>query len=154
MSTIDIFDFKHLTKAPKATEAHAVDEVIKVFFQKQSFDQPNDGIAIDLNTNELYLRPIIGIRGLRADAGIIQIKQAADVRDVLETYDVLSWDTSYMNQSGEPQEDGSSWELILQFVDGTVMIHQGNEDGGTPKGFDRFVSELATFVTKKKNEIA
>lgn len=65
MNQVDIFDFKHIQHAPEATEKHAIDKVVKVFFDESSIDKPYKAVAIDVENDEIYRNPIISRRGLR-----------------------------------------------------------------------------------------
>ncbi len=76
MNEVDIFDFHHIDKAPETTEKHSLNDVIKVYFDEFTFDNPDGGIAIDIEHNEIYLRPIISISGLRPRNGIEDINHS------------------------------------------------------------------------------
>ncbi len=142
-------DIKHINNAPKATEMHPIDKVVNVFFSEWTMDVPPITVAVDIENNEVYKEPSMGRRGLRAQGGIVSIRNAEEVVAILEKYDVQDWKTDYTFEDPTSYEDGYSWKLWLQFADGTVEKHAGEgTDKGklTPDHFDEFVGELQGFV--------
>src|SRR5699024_12876627 len=91
MDQKNIYDFKHIDKAPEATEKQAMDNVIKVFFDESTFDKPYEAVAIDIEINEVYANPIIGRRRLRARYGIVEVNEAEQVLDILDISLVNIW---------------------------------------------------------------
>lgn len=152
----DIFDFRHIDKAPEATEKHSIKEVIKVFFDEWSIDVPYEAVAIDVQNNEIYINPIISGRGLRAQGGIVEINGADQVHEILGKYDVQEWKTDYTFEDPGTYEDGYSWKLWLQFEDGTVEKHSGegtDVEKLTPDNFREFAKELRSFVEEKRKKV-
>ncbi|SDZ53196.1 hypothetical protein SAMN05421736_11612 [Evansella caseinilytica] len=152
MAQIDIFDFKHIKKAPEATEKQPISKVIKVFFDEWTFDDPYEAIAIDIENNEIYVNPIISARGLRAQDGIVQISNTEKIIDILNKHNVQEWKRNYTFEDPETYQDGYSWSLLLQFEDGTVEKHWGdgtNKKKLTPDNFDDFAKELNEFVKER-----
>ncbi|MBO1001793.1 hypothetical protein [Pseudogracilibacillus auburnensis] len=152
----DIFEFKHIDKAPEATEDHSIDEVIKVFFDEWSIDVPYEAVAIDIQNNEIYVDPIISGRGLRAQGGIVEVSEVNQVRGILGKYKVQEWKTDYTFEDPDTYVDGYSWKLWLQFDDGTVEKHSGEGtevEKLTPENFREFAKELRGFVEEKLKEI-
>ncbi|MEI3614672.1 hypothetical protein [Pseudogracilibacillus sp. SO30301A] len=152
----DIFDFRHIDKAPEATEKHPIKEVIKVFFDEWSIDVPYEAVAIDVQNNEIYINPIISGRGFRARGGIVEINGADQVHEILEKYDVQEWKTDYTFEDPGTYEDGYSWKLWLQFEDGTVEKHSGKGTDVkklTPDNFREFAKDLGNFVEEKLKEM-
>src|SRR5699024_5543018 len=117
------YDFKHIDKAPEATEKHAIDKVIKVFLDESTFDKPYEEVAINNDNNEGYANPIIGRRVLRARDGIVEVNEAEKVLDILDKYEVQTWDKEYSSDANA-YEDRYSWQLLLQYDDGTVEKHE------------------------------
>ena len=141
----DIFDFKHIDKAPETNEKQPIDKVIKVFFDESTFEKPYEAVAIDIENNEVYANPIIGQRGLRAQDGIVEINNAENALDILEQYEV-PWDKEYSPGHTDANEDGYSWQLLLQYEDGTVEKHEGTEEDEMPPEFNDVAEKLRDFV--------
>jgi hypothetical protein len=155
MNQVDIFDFKHIQHAQEATEKHAIDEVIKVFFDESSNDQPYKAVAIDVENNEIYRNPIISRRGLRAQDGVATIENSHELLDILKKHAVQEWESDYTFEDAESYEDGYSWRLWLQFEDGTVEKYAGkgtDKEKITPENFDDFAQALYQFQTDKLTE--
>ena len=155
MNKKDIFDFKHIDSAPKATEKHPINEVIKVFLDEWSIDVPYKAVAIDIKKNEVYINPSISIRGLSAGNGIVQISNAEKVLEVLKKYEVQNWKTDYTFENPETYEDGYSWKILLQFEDGTVEKHSGkgtDKERLTPDNFESFFTEINEFIEERLEE--
>lgn len=146
MNVEDIFNFKNIEHAPETTEGHSLSAVIKVFFDEWSFDEPYKSMAVDIGNNEIYVHPIIGQRGLRAQDGVLEINNGEDIISILEKYHVQDWKTNYTDGHSDSTEDGEGWELILQYEDGSVKKHIGNADDLKPEGFRGFADELYQFV--------
>lgn len=142
----DIFDFKHIDKVPETNEKQPIDNVIKVFFDESTFEKPYEAVAIDIENNEVYANPIIGQRGLRAQDGIVEINNAENVLDILEQYEVQMWDKEYSPEQTDANEDGYSWQLLLQYVDGTVEKHEGTEEDEVPPEFNDVAEKLRDFA--------
>lgn len=152
---VDIFDFHHIDKAPETTEKHSLNDVIKVYFDEFTFDDPDGGIAIDIEHNEIYLQPIISVSGLRPRKGIEAIQDADEVIDILKKYDVQAWKLDYTFEDPETYEDGYSWNLWLQYADGSVQKFGGSGtdvDKLTPENFNGFGKELHEFVEAKSEK--
>ncbi|GLO67434.1 MULTISPECIES: hypothetical protein [Oceanobacillus] len=152
MSEIDIYDFKNIEKAPKAAEKQPLDNVIKIFFDETSIDDPYQAIAIDIKNNEIYKNPIISRRGLRAQDGVIEVNNTAEVNNILEKHNVQNWEEDYTFEDAETYEDGYSWRLWLQYEDGTIEKHGGKGTDIvklTPDNFTAFVDELREFEKRK-----
>lgn len=154
MNKKDIFDFKHIDKAPDATENQPIDKVIKVYFSEWSIDERPYATGIDIERNEIYIYPVIGRRGLRAREGIVEIENSEEVREILEMYDVQDWEKDYTIEDPDSYEDGYSWDLWLQFEDGTVEKHggAGTDDRITPENYDAFFEDLQTFVEERTED--
>ena len=149
---INDYDFKHIHKAPEATEKQAMDKVIKVFFDESTtFDKPYEAVAIDIENNEVFANPIIGRRGLRAKDGIVEVNEVEKVLDILKKYNVETWNREY-SSGFDTYEDGYSWQLLLQYDDGTVEKHEGNEEDEVPKDFNKLAEEIRDFADKKIEE--
>lgn len=151
MDQKNIYDFKHIDKAPEATEKQAMDKVIKVFFDESTFDKPYEAVAIDIENNEVYANPIIGRRGLRAQDGIVKVNETAKVLDILDNHEVQTWDKKYSSDANA-YEDGYSWQLLLQYEDGTVEKYEGNEEDEVPTDFNKLAKELRDFADEKIEE--
>lgn len=157
MNQVDIFDFKHIQDAPEATEKHAIDKVVKVFFDESSIDKPYKAVAIDVENNEIYLNPIISRRGLRAQDGVTTVETSKEVHAILKKYEVQDWKSDYTFEDAESYEDGYSWRLWLQFEDGTVEKYSGkgaDKERLTPENFDDFAQELYQFQKDKVTEVS
>lgn len=156
MNQVDIFDFKHIQHAPEATEEHAIDKVVKVFFDESSINQPYRAVAIDVENDEIYRNPIISRRGLRAQDGVTTVENSNEVQDILKKYEVQDWESDYTFEDAESYEDGYSWRLWLQFEDGTVERYSGkgtDKEKLTPENFDDFAQELYQFQQDKVTEV-
>lgn len=153
VNQVDIFDFKHIQDAPEATEKHAIDKVIKVFFDESSSDQPYKAVAIDVEHDEIYQNPIISRRGLRAQDGVKTVENSDEVKDILKKYEVQGWESDYtVDEDAESYEDGYSWRLWLQFEDGTVEKYSGKGAAKgriTPENFDDFAKELYQLILQR-----
>lgn len=53
----NIFAFYFINRAPEATEKHALDELIKIYFS-------NGNIAVDVGNNDLYETPRFATNGV------------------------------------------------------------------------------------------
>lgn len=149
-----IFEFENIVRAPEATKKHAINDVIKIYFSEWTFDDPYEPIAIDIKNNEIYVNPSINIREFRADDSF-QISDANKILEILEKYDVQSWEKDYTFEDPDTYQDGYSWSLWLQFEDGTVEKHSGegtDVEKLTPKNFREFARELTKFVEVELEE--
>lgn len=155
MEQVDIFDFKNIDKAPETTKPHDIQEVIKVFFDESSIDEPYQAVAIDIKNNTIYVDPIMNIDGFEARGGSVQISDAEKVIDILTKYEVQSWKSDYTLQDSTTYEDGFSWKLWLQYEDGTVEKHRGQGTGSEilPNNFDDFAAELYQFVEERLQKV-
>lgn len=155
VNKINVFEFKHIDKAPVASEKQPMDKVIKIYFSEWSIDERPYSTAIDIEMNEIYAYPVIGRRGLRAREGIVEIEGAEIVKEILEKYDVQSWKSDYTFEDPDSYVDGYSWSLWLQYEDGTVEKHTGegtDVENLTPEKFRPFVEELTKFVEEKLSD--
>jgi hypothetical protein len=152
MDEKDIFKFKHIAQAPEATEEKSVHEVIKVFFAEHSIDIPleDSGVAIDIANNEMHVHPIINHRGFRAQGGIVQLDDAEKVKDILDAHNVQKWPDEPAPESDAA--DGYSWQLWLQYEDGSVQRYEGNEATEKPEEFEAFSSELREYAAERMEE--
>lgn len=141
----NIFDFKHIDKAPETTNIHSLKEVIKIYFSRWTFDDSYT-VGVDIENNKIYVNPIINPSGLHARNGIVQIKNADRVLDILEEYEVQRWKSTFNDPN--MYTDGSSWKLWLQYENGLVKKYRGSgmEDENTPDNFDDFSNDLTQFV--------
>ncbi|MEI3612452.1 hypothetical protein [Pseudogracilibacillus sp. SO30301A] len=155
VSEIDIFDFENFGRTPEATEKHSIDEVIKIYFSEWTFDDPFEPIAINIETDEIYVNPSLSFVRFSTYDEVVKINQTEQVLEILETYDVQSWKTDYTFEDPDSYEDGYSWRLWLQFADGTVEKYSGegtNVEKLTPDNFQEFAKELRSFVEEKLKE--
>src|SRR5690625_4169511 len=155
MNEIDIFDFENIGKAPEANETHDLDEVIKIFFTEWIFDDSYEPIAINIESNEIYKNPSLSLHSFSSCDEIIQISQAEEVLEILERYEVQTWERDYTFEDPNSYEDGYSWRLWLQFEDGSVEKHSGkgtDVEKLTPERYRDFVNELEEFTKEKLKE--
>jgi len=155
MNEIDIFDFENIGKAPEANETHDLDEVIKIFFTEWIFDDSYEPIAINIESNEIYKNPSLSLHSFSSYDEIIQISQAEEVLEILERYEVQTWERDYTFEDPNSYEDGYSWRLWLQFEDGSVEKHSGkgtDVEKLTPERYRDFVNELEEFTKEKLKE--
>src|SRR5699024_6459885 len=115
-------------------------------FDESTFEKPYEAVAIDIENNEVYANPIIGQRGLRAQDGIVEINNAENVLDILEQYEVQMWEKEYSPEQTDANEDGYSWQLLVQYVDGTVEKHEGTEEDEVPQEFNDVAEKLRDFA--------
>lgn len=144
MNEDEVFDFKFINRAPETTEDKPIDDVIKIFFHETSNDDPYEAVAIDLEKGEVYGKPSLSIRGVTGDV-VVDSEHVDDVYDILETYDVSTWEIEYIVGDPDAYEDGYSWRLMMQFKDGTVKTYKGNDEETKPDNFDEFKRELHEF---------
>ncbi len=140
----EVFDFKFLNRAPETAEDKPINDVIKIFFHETSIDEPYEAVAIDLEKGEVYGKPSLSIRGVTGDS-IVHSEHVDEVYDLLEKYDVSTWETEYIVGDPDAYEDGYSWRLMMQFKDGTVKTYKGNDEESKPDNFDEFSRELHEF---------
>jgi hypothetical protein len=152
MNEKDIFQFKHIAQAPEAAEKKPVEEVIKVFFAEHSIDIPleESGVAIDIANKEMHVHPVINHRGFRAQGGIVELNDAEKVREILHTHSVQEWPDEPAPES--EAADGYSWQLWLQYEDGSVQRYEGNEATEKPEKFDAFASSLREYTAERIEE--
>jgi hypothetical protein len=152
MADKDIFKFKHIAEAPEAPEAKPVQDVIKVFFAEWSIDIPleDSAVAIDIANNEMHVHPVINHRGFRATGGVVSLNDAEQVKEILESYNVQEWPDEEVPES--EGEDGYSWQLWLQYDDGTVQKYEGNEATEKPEQFEEFATALREFAAERMEE--
>lgn len=149
---VDVFDFAFIKKAPEATEKQDIDKVIKVYFNENdsSIDQ---GFAIDLEEENVYINPRMGSRGIRTSIEEpVHVGDIDGVLEVLQKHNVQKWKDDYTFESPESYQDGYGWQLWLQFEDGTVEKHKGSgtkKDNVTPDNFNEFSKELRSFIEGK-----
>src|SRR5699024_12494225 len=55
----DIFDFSSIKVAPEAEKDHKVDDIIKMYATTWSIDELNDPIGVDIESNELDVKPSV-----------------------------------------------------------------------------------------------
>src|SRR5690625_2111958 len=115
MGEKDIFNIKHIDKAPETTEKHSINEVIKVYFSQSTIDGLQ-AAAIDVENNEIYDNPVMGRRGLRANNGVVEVNDAEKVLDILDKYEIQNWETDYTFEDPDTYTDGYSWKLWVQFT--------------------------------------
>ncbi|MGY0692063.1 hypothetical protein ACW2QC_04620 [Virgibacillus sp. FSP13] len=154
MNGIDIYDFAFIRKAPDAKEKHPLQEVIKVYFSDWSISEMNE-IAIDVANKEIYKNPSMRNRGLRFNDGTVKINNAEQVMEILEKHDVQEWKQDYTFEDPATYQDGYSWNLWLQFEDGTVEKYGGqgtDKEDITPGNFDEFVTDWSEFVDERLGE--
>src|SRR5699024_3995085 len=87
-----------------------------------------------------YANPIIGRRGLRARDGSVEVNEAEEVLDILDKYEVQTWDKEYSSDANA-YEDRYSWQLLLQYDDGTVEKHAGKEEDEVSKDITKLAYE-------------
>lgn len=149
--SVDIFDFRNITQAPKTRRKQDVDKVIKVFFMESSMDEALEAVAIDIDKNEIHRYSNIGI-GTFSGLSVVSVNNTSEVKDIIEKYDVQDWKTSYSFEDHTTYDDGYGWSLWLQFEDGKVKKSSGSGSGTeeiTPENFDDFAEELYRFKKSK-----
>src|SRR5690625_1645094 len=152
MNEVDIFQFENIDKAPEATEKPPVNEVIKIFFSEWTFDAPYEPIAINIESNEVYVNPSLSLHRISTYDDTVSISDAEEILEILERHEVQSWERDYTFEDPDSYQDGYSWRLWLQFEDGTVEKHSGegtDVEKLTPNNFREFVNELESFVEEK-----
>jgi len=148
MNEINVYDFTNIKKAPESKKRHSSDEIIKLYFSENNSSLTNR-IAIDIENYEIYIDPLMSARGLDTLDGTTHLEDAKELIKMLDLYDVLEWKREYNLHATESYEDGYSWRLWLQFKDGTVQKHEGNEEDLVPENFEEFVTELSNFVEEQ-----
>ncbi|HLR51420.1 MAG TPA: hypothetical protein VK072_00905 [Candidatus Avamphibacillus sp.] len=151
MNGISVYDFTNIKKAPESKKRHSSDEIIKLYFSENNSSLTNR-IAIDIENYEIYIDPLMSARGLDTLDGTTDLEDAEKLIKMLDLYDVLEWKREYNLHATESYEDGYSWRLWLQFKDGTVQKHEGNEEDLAPENFEEFVTELSNFVEEQLDE--
>ncbi|MEH7180116.1 hypothetical protein [Neobacillus vireti] len=90
--------------------------------------------------------------GLSFNDGTVKINDAENVINILKKHNVQEWKRDYSFEDPASFQDGYSWNLWLQFEDGTVEKHVGQGKDIvdiTPKNFDDFATELNGFVKER-----
>ena len=146
----DIYDFSFIDKAPETKERHSINNVIKVLFDKNNSSISNT-IAIDVYNKEIYIEPSWSTLGVDTFDEPVGVNDIEEVLGILEKYEVQDWETDYTFEDPLTYEDGLSWNLWLQFGDGTVEKHHGSgtKDGITPENFEEFFTELNDYVEER-----
>jgi len=146
----DIYDFSFIEKAPESKRKQDLNDVIKVLFEEND-SSLSTIIAIDVENDCIYKEPRWSTFGVEPMDGTIKSNDAKNVIEILEKYKVQKWRYDYSVEDPESYLDGYSWELWLQFKDGTVEKHfgAGDEKDVIPKNFDEFVNELSNFVNER-----
>jgi len=152
MSKIDIYDFAFIKRAPETTEKQDLTDVIKIYFIEND-SSLNSGYAIDIEENEAYVDPMIGSRGVRTGVDDpVHINNASDLIDTLEKYHVQDWETDYTVENSSDYEDGGSWQLWIQYTDGSVEKHGGSGTSYqkmTPENYSDFKKEFKASVEER-----
>lgn len=147
-----LYDIYFLKKAPKATDAHDLSEVIKVV-ATSSNGENHDTIAIDVENKFIHIDPWVSTAGVTSLEESSSVEGMEQVIDILETYQVQDWKENYSTEDEQTStEDGAGWSLYLQFEDGSVEEHKGtgtSMHGITPENFDDFYAELEKFVDER-----
>lgn len=139
---IDIFDFSFINRAPKATEKHNLDEVIKFYFNTNL--PLSTVIAIEVGNNEIYKEPRYSALGVDTFEEPIVFDDKATLVNILGKYNIQDWKEDYTTEDPATFDDGAGWKLLLQFEDGSTEAHggEGTTDKIFPKEFDAFVEEI------------
>lgn len=149
MSGIDMYDFAFIKMAPEAEEEQDINKVIKVYVNEND-SSTDTGFAIDLQENNIYKNPWMSSRGIASSEEPIEVESTEGIIEILEKYEVQDWDADYTTADAASIEDGYSWSVWLQYEDGTVEKHRGNEN--VPKNFEAFVSDITDFANEKIEE--
>lgn len=145
---MDIFDFYYINQAPKATEKHPLDELIKIYLSTKS-------IAIDVGNNELYEKPRFSTNGVAIFEDPLPFDDRGGLLKILEKYNVQAWEENYTTADPDEYDDGYGWMMLLQFEDGTIERYQGkgpDKEDVVPENFDDFTEEMEAFKNEKMKE--
>src|SRR5699024_11608240 len=82
---------------------------------------------------------------------IVKVNETAMVLDILNNHEVQTWDKKYSSDANA-YEDVYSWQLLLQYEDGTVEKYEGNEEDEVPTDFNKLAKELRDFADEKIEE--
>lgn len=144
--------FKNIGQAPETTEKKPINEVAILFFNEWSYDTPSEPIAINIANNKLYVNPSLSLHRYSTFDKEIHLKDSEDLLHILKEFEVQAWERDYSIEEKDTYEDGVSWELWLQFEDGTLEKHSGSGSSKKeiiPKDFDAFVEELTKIVDER-----
>lgn len=147
-NAMDIYEFTYIKKAPEAKNMHSIDEVIKLYFN-ESDGTTRKRIAIDIKKEEIYEAPRISLEGIYTIDGTVGMEATDKLIDTLDRYNVNEWENDYNISDSTDYEDGIGWSLWIQFEDGTVQKHEGNEEDLLPENFNQFSAELSDFVNEQ-----
>lgn len=146
----DTMDFAFINGAPKTEVNHEVDDIIKMYATRSTFDELKTPIAIDIEKNEIYIEPNIHSFGVVFGERRKEVNDTYKVIDLFEKHNVLSWNHYYANvKDYHSYEDGVSWRILVQYADGTIETFRGqgtqfNEI--TPENYNDFMNELENYV--------
>ncbi|WP_102029121.1 hypothetical protein [Salirhabdus sp. Marseille-P4669] len=144
----DIYDFSYIKKAPDADEEHPIDDVIKIYFSEWSMEG-STVIAIDVENREIFKDPHSTRNGIESFEDPVFVEDAREVLKIIEKYNVQKWKEDYTFEDPSTYEDGISFDIWIQFSDGTVDRHGGagtSKSAITREGFDTLAKELIDFV--------
>src|SRR5699024_1012694 len=111
MTDVDVYDFENMGKAPEVTEAHTVEDTIKVFFSESTLDDPDEPIALTLKDSEIYINPSLSLHGFSSYDEGMELNNVAGVLDILRSYDGQSWKKDYPFEDSDTYEGGYIWRL-------------------------------------------
>lgn len=152
----DIFDFANINGAPLSEKNHDVKEIIKMYSTTWSIDELHYPIVIDIEQNEIYVEPNIGLYGIEFETDRIKVNDIHKVHELFEKYNVLDWQNYYSNvKDYHSYEDGAYWKLVVQYADGTIEIFRGSGtdfDEIIPHNYYDFMNQLGEYVSRHLND--
>jgi len=154
MQKNEIYGFENLNKAARTEAVQPLKNAIKILFKESEDMQEKNVVAIDMGNKELYLKPDLASIDFTTADYAMSDEEIKDVLGILKKYNVQEWNKKYSD--GEDEEnysDGYGWNLYIQYEDGTVESHSGkgmSKVDSIPAEFDKFISELTTFVKERK----
>src|SRR5690625_3584638 len=145
-----MFDIDYIKRETKAEDYYDVDDIIKMYASKGSFDDPKPPIAIDIENNEIYVEPNIGRYGVDREKERKQVNDTDRDLELFERYDVLEWQNYYSDvKDYHSYEDGGSWSLVGQYEDGTIEEFRGEGTTDiTPDNYSDLKSDLKRYVAE------
>lgn len=146
-----LYDIYYLKEAPKASGNHELSKVIKIVVVKHE-DSQEQTIAIDVGNSSIFFDPSNSSLGIRASNGKKEITDVNEAVHLLEKYNVQDWKEDYTIEDPKSYTDGVSWNVWIQYTDGSVQRFGGSGSGLekiTPEGFENFFHELNAFVEER-----
>ena len=141
--------FANIPTSPEATEPRAISEITKIIFFEAGYPQRYNEIAIDIANRRLYTYPDTFAFSFIEPDYIMNEDDVHQALELLEKYEVLSWEREIIGESPAGADGNYSWIMYIQYSDGTISIHSGQGvymSQVQPENFNEFVGDMINFT--------